>query len=784
MFQKTLLDEQASLKIGSQKVVRNFTQLILRTQTDPGAKFQLIVNTQYFILKDLPGSADMRFVAQTDYQTGLTWLKSYDSDRYLRLDTKTGLVTLSTEVGAEAIEVESRDRMVGFYGYHTNRWLKIMFDGAAYAEKQGQLFQPTWTDEKFIVVTLDEDHHIGLYCPAVNRWLGIIWDFTVNQWLVKGVKQGAVFQPDWDDEKFLLIPANEGAMCMEKCGQYAGCDCRHQKGSIRPDRCTGETEVQGPRGFDRPDNGLEPLMDTTNHSCDDTPYECQNHIPPADCNQYRLCPADLCLINRVECPPLDQCTEEGTCVKSEGLCFYSDKPDGTPCNDGLDYTVRDQCVQGVCAGVVDYCERYEVKCPVFSQCMEGGVCQPATGRCTYDNRPDEEPCDDGRDFTVEDRCQNGFCQGVAQDLCVEQGINCSKQVTNECLDPGVCDPKTGECSLPVPVSNRSCDDLDPTSVDDECIDGLCVGYASQDWPSQKFQTLGDGRCVDRKGRTMPSYSGDVVDESECEELCRADRQCVAFAYSPPVCSLYGSVRTQPPEDDGRSYSFQGGTVPAATQIEASMSVYGQRDTVCRKKDQYGDTVLTDNEGKMEASKIFTPAWLLTFFFSALGLFMIRPIWRCLRVCFCGVPPQMQEKFVFVQSPSNPSAIADAYVYDPAYEQDQLRAIGSDPAEPPIAPLPTDFTDNPDAPVSPPHALMPPDPDSPQPASQALAPLTLPPTGSSAPDLPLDIGDDASSVASKKKGWSRPGMKKSASRMSKSATEQPQSSQFSLPHTVE
>eukprot|EP00043_Microstomoeca_roanoka_P020559 m.251052 g.251052 ORF g.251052 m.251052 type:complete len:4501 (+) comp17182_c0_seq1:360-13862(+) len=56
----------------------------------------------------------------------------------------------------------------------------------------------------------------------------------------------------------------------------------------------------------------------------------------------------------VTCEPLDQCHVAGVCREDEifgPTCSHPIKPDGTACNDGVDGTLFDVCVQGTCRGV-------------------------------------------------------------------------------------------------------------------------------------------------------------------------------------------------------------------------------------------------------------------------------------------------------------------------------------------------------------------------------------------------------------------------------------------------
>lgn len=538
----------------------------------------------------------------------------------------------------------------------------------------------------------------------------------------------------------------EGDTCMSECGNYAGCDCRLQRGTLLEATCDGVTVLRGPMPN-------RTAWEQRNWTCEDTPLKCHSNIEEGSkCNKYRLCPPDMCLIKNVSCPALDQCTLPGFCEKTEGICFYNDVPDGTPCDDEVAHTVRDVCIKGYCYGEPDYCLRFNVTCPTYSQCMSDGVCHPESGRCTYTSKRNAYPCDDGREFTVEDGCFDGLCRGRSVDLCVEQGMNCSDQLPNTCHGPGICDPQTGRCSLPVPISNQACDDADYTTVDDTCIDGLCVGYV-EDWTDQRFETLGPGQCSDRSGRQPPSYAGDVSDEPECESLCKADRQCTAFSYAPPSCVLYGSIRTRPPAEAKRQWAWQGGSIPVAVKVEVALTVKGQRESVCRKKDEYGDTVLPQAAGKVEIANVFSFNVLLVFFFIILLLFCSGPIFRCWRMCLCGpqarkfcccgprkAPPVTETRLVDI-SPRDSDIIQR---YDPEESEDDkdLRKV----AQAPMQPLG-------DAPAAPPEDLPYGEPLTP---SQALSPLTLPPTPGNLPGHNDTVSESGTSQASRRNGkWQRP-----------------------------
>jgi len=544
----------------------------------------------------------------------------------------------------------------------------------------------------------------------------------------------------------------KGDECMRDCGNFAGCQCRGRKGTLLPDHCQGNTVLREPKSENS----------TRNWTCaHDIPKKCMNHIAEGvGCNKYRLCPADLCMIKKVKCPPLDQCTMPGYCAKFEGRCYYSNVPDGKVCNDGLPFTVNDTCKRGYCSGILDMCVKYNVTCPSLSACTLKGVCDSPTGRCSYTTVADDYPCSDGRDFTVEDRCQSGFCLGREIDLCYEKRVDCDEKIPNECHDPGICEPRTGKCSLPVPKSNRTCDDRDPTTVNDTRIDGLCMGYADVDWRDQRFETLGHGQCSDRNGRQMQSYAGDVKDELECEGICRGDRQCIAFTFSPPICSVFGAIRTQPPSGDGRNWAWQGGTVPLAVIIEKAISVKGQRESVCRKKDEFGDRVLGKATGTVEINYLFSKMFMVVFFLMMMLIFCVGPIFRCFRTCFCGPSRAIIEETRLQMEKDMWSDEDDLAAPGPTSLRQLARTMSQGGLTDGVAP------DSPEYPRQP-RDLLPPDsptavteylsdPDSPgRSSSQALSPLTLPPSPGRERGVPVSPSDDGCAMLDSPKGWQRP-----------------------------
>ena len=136
---------------------------------------------------------------------------------------------------------------------------------------------------------------------------------------------------------------------------------------------------------------------------------------PAFCDDGNPCTADAC---------------------DAAGCFSALLPDGSTCDDGYNDTVDDECVQGICEGLLlscrgaldcddgDVCNGLEI-CDGGTVCLEGipldcgdptacttPRCDAAEG-CLTEFHPDGLPCDDGLADTHDDTCWRGVCRGVA-----------------------------------------------------------------------------------------------------------------------------------------------------------------------------------------------------------------------------------------------------------------------------------------------------------------------------------------------------------------------------------
>ncbi|CAD7924643.1 unnamed protein product [Amoebophrya sp. A25] len=370
----------------------------------------------------------------------------------------------------------------------------------------------------------------------------------------------------------------QGRNCIRQCGNYQQCDCRNRRGTRFPPTC---------------DVGL---LEKTKEKCSDIllPGNCGLHLyPPPTCARYQFCPTNLCLIHDVVCIADDMCQGEGTCMPSSGQCAFPNLPKGTACDDGLFFTPAetDKCDgMGTCIGIPDLCQLHRVQCQnADPYCTElPGNCVPETGKCIYNFQPDDTLCDDHRLYTVGDRCSGGICKGVIVDLC--SNIQCPAPSNDPCRVAGVCDPATGTCSFPRAAEGTPCGGPSGNGVQTMergiCIEGLCVSDPYGGTP--KWLTVGRGQCVDGLGKRMAAIQGDVEDEKECKTHCARDPACMGYnyAFETPVCTQYTTLRS---ETADVRFAFVPGDLPSALEISRVLALTnGEVDSVCRKKDLYGD----------------------------------------------------------------------------------------------------------------------------------------------------------------------------------------------------
>src|SRR5262249_16118833 len=162
------------------------------------------------------------------------------------------------------------------------------------------------------------------------------------------------------------------------------------------------------------------------------------------CTQSGACLGGSCIgSNPIVCTAQDQCHVIGTCDPAAGVCSNPAPPDRTPRNHRSARTPTATRQAGTCA------RANPVVCAPPDQCHEAGVCDPATGTCTFAPKVDGTSCNDGNACTQSDTCQAGVCTGANPVTCT---------ALDQCHDAGTCDPATGTCSNPSKADGTTCND--------------------------------------------------------------------------------------------------------------------------------------------------------------------------------------------------------------------------------------------------------------------------------------------------------------------------------------
>ncbi|CAD7929118.1 unnamed protein product [Amoebophrya sp. A120] len=445
----------------------------------------------------------------------------------------------------------------------------------------GVNLRQTWSD-----LSKTECQKVDCQCEMISDWVETQCIFYVSQIITSGTEvqnycTGAggtrsLFEKAYCPAACLPVDCNDqqGQQCMGTCGDFLDCRCSNRLGGSKPPRCEGLTEI-------------------TKEPCYEPPGICAMHTPSVgQCAPYHFCPKNLCNILNVVCVPDDMCQGDGICIPSTGQCVYPNLAKGTPCEDNIFYTYNKTCNgMGTCVGLVNMCQQHNIQCRsgVPDCTFLPGNCQPETGRCVYDFKPDDTECDDARPYTVGDQCQKGLCVGTIVDLCAS--VDCAPvqcQDEGTCHDTcfGTCDKSTGACIYPRKPNGVPCNDRQPDIAGRKpvCIDGVCVGDPY--FGNPQYRTVGEGQCVDNLGFRMNAQQGDVGEEKECKRLCTMDNQCKGYSFAFPVCTLFGTVRST---TDMPGWNMLEGDQTPALEIEQVLKPRpGEPQFVCRKKAFEGD----------------------------------------------------------------------------------------------------------------------------------------------------------------------------------------------------
>lgn len=207
-------------------------------------------------------------------------------------------------------------------------------------------------------------------------------------------------------------------------------------------------------------------------TCDPASGQCSNpaKLDYTVCDDGQGCTiSDRCISGACvpgaprDCPPADAC-HAGSCDPTTGKCVQTAVSDGTSCEDGDKCTTGDACAAGVCvAGPTKSCTAPDT-CSTAS-------CDPATGACVVSQLGNGAPCDDSNACTQYDHCVDGVCTGKPTVSC---------DTPDACREPGTCDPQTGKCVRQPKPDGTLCSDSNSCTSDDSCHAGVCTGTPSCD----------------------------------------------------------------------------------------------------------------------------------------------------------------------------------------------------------------------------------------------------------------------------------------------------------------
>ena len=311
--------------------------------------------------------------------------------------------------------------------------------------------------------------------------------------------------------------------------------------------CSLDTECRTP-----PDQCHNP-SGTCNESVD--PHKCV-YEPLADntvcddgnlCTSNDTCQAGVCMGESAVCQAQDACHVAGVCNSSTGSCSNPNALDGTGCNDSIPCTENDKCTGGVCSGT-------QTLCISSNPCQNAtGVCNQTLGNCDFTNKQDGTPCNDGDDHTFQDFCNEGVCAGWQRNC--ETNDDCQNVVdcyTGTCDTSAGIPPY--RCIFNPMADGHSCEDGNPCTEGDHCNgNGTCSGGTLKECPETDCKLAGSpvpqgGQCVcvynefksfetpcprerDCAAKICDGSGNCIIDTGNDNCECKDAQDCIAKGYS-------------------------------------------------------------------------------------------------------------------------------------------------------------------------------------------------------------------------------------------------------------
>lgn len=281
-----------------------------------------------------------------------------------------------------------------------------------------------------------------------------------------------------------------------------------------------------------------------------------------DCGNNDPCLPVSCIDNEcilqdpIECPvddSLDEVCYTPTCFNNNGIAECRNIFNDVPCDDGNICTENDICFDGVCQGgdinVGLSCD-LDDNCVQNEQCNSNGECVGSPVPCVVNNRYDSQciipgtcdndcdvtflnnACDDGNPCTSNDQCVDGICTGTLDTCDEENQANPCKEFICQANDANEAD-----CVVNSFLEGDSCDDGDQCTTSSICsANGECISESNvcDGFTNTPCVTYScsNGECI-----------GNVQVGKSCNDdnLCTINDQCVEI--SPGVGECQGSERT-------------------------------------------------------------------------------------------------------------------------------------------------------------------------------------------------------------------------------------------------
>lgn len=218
----------------------------------------------------------------------------------------------------------------------------------------------------------------------------------------------------------------------------------------------------------------------------------------------------------MNCDDTDDCKIPLGCNPHTGTCEYELKPDGASCVDDNLCTIEATCSSGVCVPVTT------LDCSTDCSCKEAGICDRLSGQCVTQESCQVRTCSDGNLCTLGDQCANGDCRAGVYSPC-----EYATDIDFQCR-VAVCD-ELGSCSYAGVDDGTPCDTghpIGPCSGFDVCNGGVCTRTYAEGKPCRE---KAPGGC-------------DVTDKCvHGQDYCPEDKFELDGTFCPSTLLCYGSL---------------------------------------------------------------------------------------------------------------------------------------------------------------------------------------------------------------------------------------------------